>query len=333
MKKRMWREETVMFFSVVKWFLLATFVGIIVGFSTFIFLKGLGYGIHAARNISWYVLLLPFAMMFSVFLVKKFAPNAEGHGTEKVIEAVHRFSGRIPIAVVPVKLIATIITIAFGGSAGKEGPSAQIGAGLASAFSDLFRFSDHARKKLVICGISAGFAAVFGTPVAGALFGIEVLVVGRLMYDVLFPSFIAGITAYQVTHALGIGYFYKPLHFSPVFSEMFFLRVILAGIFFGIVSFIFIETMKLFKKGIEAVPGTLYVKAFIAGTIMALFGYFVTTNHLGLGIEHIESMISGTHAAWYDPILKTVFTSLTLNAGGSGGVITPIFYLGASSGN
>jgi len=332
MKKRMWREESVMFLSVLKWFLLATLIGIIVGLSTFVFLKGLGYGIRMANEIPYYLAFLPFAMVISVLIVKKCAPGAEGHGTEKVIEAVHRFNGKISAVVVPVKLIATIVTISFGGSAGKEGPSAQIGAGLASAFSDIFRFSDNARKKLVICGISAGFAAVFGTPVAGALFGIEVLVVGQLMYDVLFPSFIAGITAYQVTHALGIGYFYKPLHFSPVFSEMFFIRVIIAGIVFGLVSFLFIETMKVFKKGMGLITLSIYIKAFVAGVIMALFGYFVTTNHLGLGVEHIESMISGSHACWYDPILKTLFTSLTLNAGGSGGVITPIFYVGAASG-
>ncbi|HNX58852.1 MAG TPA: chloride channel protein, partial [Spirochaetota bacterium] len=86
-------------------------------------------------------------------------------------------------------------------------------------------------------------------------------------------------------------------------------------------------------KTVGAFQVSLYIKAIVAGSVMALFGYFVTANPLGLGVDQIESMISGTPAAWYDPILKTIFTSLTLNAGGSGGVITPIFYLGASSGS
>ncbi len=120
-------------------------------------------------------LLLPAALFLSALLVKYLAPDAEGHGTEKVIEAVHKESGKIKPAVVPVKLVATIVTLALGGSAGKEGPCAQIGAGLASIFADILRFDDHDRKKLVICGISAGFAAVFGTPIAGSIFGVEVL--------------------------------------------------------------------------------------------------------------------------------------------------------------
>ncbi len=103
------------------------------------------------------------------------------------------------LLVVPVKLVATIITLATGGSAGKEGPCAQIGAGLSSVFADLFRFNDAERKKLVICGISAGFAAVFGTPIAGAIFGVEVLFAGSILYEVLLPSFISGIMAYQVS--------------------------------------------------------------------------------------------------------------------------------------
>ena len=117
-------------------------------------------------------------------------------------------SGKIAILVVPVKLVATIITLAVGGSVGKEGPCAQIGAGLTSFFSDILKFDDHDRKKLVICGISAGFAAVFGTPIAGSIFGVEVLFVGAILYEVLLPSFIAGITAYQVSSSLGVTYFH-----------------------------------------------------------------------------------------------------------------------------
>ena len=135
------------------------------------------------------------------------APDAEGHGTEKIIEAVHQRSGKIRLMVVPVKLVATVITIAFGGSAGKEGPAAQIGAAVSSAFSDLLRFDSKDRKKLVICGISAGFATVFGTPIAGAIFGVEVLFVGGMLYDVLLPSFVSGIVAFQVSSALGINLF------------------------------------------------------------------------------------------------------------------------------
>src|SRR5579862_630635 len=121
-------ESTAIFVSITIWVLLATCVGAVVGFSTSLFLKILAWGSAHAAQYSYYYLALPVALFLSAFLVKYLAPDAEGHGTEKVIEAVHKQSGKIKAAVVPVKLVATIITIVAGGSVGKEGPCAQIGA-------------------------------------------------------------------------------------------------------------------------------------------------------------------------------------------------------------
>ncbi len=227
-------EESVLFISILKWSILAAFIGIIVGVSTTIFLRLLDISITLTTGFKYYYFFLPAALFLSTLLVSYLAPEARGHGTEKVIEAIHKRFGRINPAVVPVKLVATIVTLAMGGSAGKEGPCAQIGAGLSSIVAGLFRFGNKDRRKLVICGISSGFAAVFGTPIAGAMFGLEVLFIGGILYDVLLPSFIAGIVAYQVTTFLGITYFHEPLRFIPVFSSLFFVKVCLSGLFFGL---------------------------------------------------------------------------------------------------
>ncbi len=326
-------EGSVLFISILKWLFLATCIGVIVGISTAVFLKLLNISISSAAKFHYYFLLLPAALFLSAFIVKTFAPDAEGHGTEKIIEAVHRHSGRINALVVPVKLITTIITIAMGGSAGKEGPAAQIGAALASTFSGLLRFGDQDRKKLVICGISAGFAAVFGTPIAGALFGVEVLFVGAMLYDVLLPSFVAGIVGYQVSSALGTTYFHEPISIIPAFSSYFFFKICLAGLFFGLCSLILIETLGLFEKLSHRLKIWKPLKGLIGGLSLILLTWLFSTRYLGLGLETILSVLRGNAVPEGAFLIKTLFTAITLSFGGSGGIVTPIFFVGATAGS
>ncbi|MFH1175063.1 MAG: chloride channel protein [archaeon] len=325
-------EVTVIFLNIVKWCVLAAGIGLIVGTATTLFLKALNISTNSVNTIPYYYFLIPVAFFLSAVLIKYLAPDAKGHGTEKVIEAVHKRAGKIKAAVVPIKLIATIITLASGGSAGKEGPCAQIGAGLSSTFSDLLRFNRHDRKKLVICGISAGFAAVFGTPIAGAIFGVEVLYVGSIMYDVLLPSFIAGIIGYHVAASLGITYFSHALSFVPVFSQLFLVKVILAGVFFGLCAFLFIELFKYIEKTANNIRVWSPWKGLIGGGIIVGLTLIFSTQFLGLGLSTIEGTLQGNTIVWYAFLLKMAFTSITLAFGGSGGVVTPIFFIGATAG-
>ncbi|MFZ5434638.1 MAG: chloride channel protein [Calditrichota bacterium] len=325
-------EESVIIISVLKWIVLATVMGIIVGIGTTIFLKLLAASSLRTGQFKYYFLGLPLAMMASAAIIKYLAPDAEGHGTEKVIEAIHQRAGRIKWTVVPVKLVATIVTIASGGSAGKEGPCAQIGAGLSSVSADLMKFNDHDRKKLVICGISAGFASVFGTPIAGAIFGVEVLFAGSILYEVLLPSFISGVTAFQVSKALGISYFYHPINFVPVFSQAFFAKIVLAGIVFGLVSVFLIETLKWGERLSGKIKVSKPLKGLIGGAVIVALTFATSRDYLGLGLDTIDASLAGAKIVWYAFLMKALFTSLTLNFGGSGGIVTPIFFIGATSG-
>lgn len=333
-------EQTVIFFSVAKWLILSSAVGIMIGALMSIFLKALKIAEASRSDVPFnYYFLLPFGLMLSIWIVKTFDKNASGHGTEKVIEAVHKNDGLIKVSVVPVKLVATILTIFVGGSVGKEGPGAQIGAGAASFASTLLGFSKADRKKLVICGISAGFASVFGTPIAGAIFGIEVLIIGVIMYDVLLPSFIAGFAAFTTAQFLGIHYTFYDIHFFNTLELNLALigQVLIGGIFFGIVSASFVTSLHKIEEIYNKIPYNIYLKSFVSGLIMVIISLLVSDRYLGLGLDTIASALNpeglfSQEISWYDFILKTIFTSLTLGAGGSGGVITPVFYIGATSG-
>ncbi len=330
--KRSITEESILLVSTFKWFVVASLIGVVVGVSTSIFLTALDWSTGRLGEHSYYFLLLPLALALSSYITKYLAPEAEGHGTEKVIEAVHRHDGYIKPIVVPIKLVTTVITLACGGSAGKEGPCAQIGGGLASIIAKILHFDRADRKKLVICGISAGFASVFGTPIAGAIFGIEVLFVGAMMYDVLLPTFIAGVMGYQVSSALGVTYFYHQIDFVPAFTELFFIKVFLAGIMLGICSLLLIETLNLFQRLVEKIPWWAPLKGLLGGTLLILLTLVLSSDYLGLGLTTIEASLAGAAVVWYAFAAKILFTCITLSFGGSGGMVTPIFFIGATFG-
>ncbi|MBT0663601.1 chloride channel protein [Geobacter pelophilus] len=326
-------EQVTLLVSVIKWTCYASIVGVLVGFGTAAFLRTLSWTSVQFARIPDYYLLLPLTLVVCSILVSWLAPEAAGHGTEKVIEAVHQRMGKIPLMVVPVKLVATVITLAGGGSAGKEGPCAQIGAGLASAFGGLLRLEGVDRRKLVICGISAGFATVFGTPIAGALFGVEVLVLGHMFYDVLFPSFVAGIIGFHVASQLGVNYPHMSAKIIPLMTSWSFMEMIMLGIWCGLIALIFIELMQLVQRLFTRLPWPPFTKALLGGGLLVVIGKGVSTRYLGLGLDSIEAALNGTVLPVGAPFMKAIATAITLGCGGSGGVVTPIFFIGTAAGN
>jgi H+/Cl- antiporter ClcA len=331
--KQKFIEESVLLVSILKWFVLATGIGVVVGLSTTLFLKFLYWSVTTTNGYPYYFLLLPLGFFLSSLIIHHVEPDARGYGTEKVIEAVHKRFGKMNFRVVPIKLAATIITAAAGGSIGQIGPCAQIGAALSSFLGHAFKLDDNDVKKLVICGISAGFASVLGSPIAGAIFGVEVLFVGGIMYEVLLPSFIAGITSYQISSWLGIHYIYYPVKFIPPFSETFFFQVVVSGIFFGLCAIMLIETMRMGER----LSGRLSIwpplKGIVGGVMLIGLTFIFSPAYLGLGIETIQASLRGEQIVLYAFLVKALFTSISFGAGGSGGIITPILFVGATAGS
>lgn len=333
---RWYTEHTALVISTLKWALLGAAAGLCVGFGTRAFLWALAASGTWVKRVTpggiSPTLLLPLALPACVLLVRRFAPTARGHGTEAVIAAIHRESGRIPWKVAPIKLLATVVTLAFGGSVGKEGPCAQIGAAITSLFADVLRLNDDDRRRLVICGIGGGFAAVFGTPISGALFGIEVLYLGRIEYAVLFPCLVSGIVAHLVCGSRA------PVPVLPEGlgglgrSELVGLSIVFGAVF-GLVALLLIEAMRGLERGLRRFEEHPYLVAAVGGVFLAAFYAFVGDTYAGLGVPTIENALAATGTIAILAFLwKIVATTVTLGTGGSGGIVTPLFFIGATSG-
>lgn len=329
-------EHTALLISTLKWSLLGAAAGLCVGLGTRGFLWTLAWAPRALASITgaafpafW---LLPLAIPLSVWLIQRFAPEARGHGTEAVIAAVHQRSGRVDWMIAPIKLAATVLTLAVGGSVGKEGPAAQIGAAITSLFADVLRLVDEDRRRLVICGISAGFASVFGTPVSGALFGVEVLYLGRLDYTVIFPALVAGIVGHL---ACGSTPPFPLLHdaFGDAGQVRIILTSIASGAMFGLVALLLIESLRFLEQGIARLHANRYVVAAVGGLALVALYTLAGEQYAGLGTATIDRVMSGTMVISGAAFLfKIIATAVTLETGGSGGIITPVFFIGATSG-
>jgi H+/Cl- antiporter ClcA len=333
---RWYTEHTALLISTLKWSLFGAVAGLCTGFGTRGFLWALASSDAAVRTFvgprfqpAW---LLPLALPLCVFLVRRVAPTAGGEGVEAVIQAVHERSGRINWKVAPAKLFATVLTLAFGGSVGKEGPCAQIGAAISSMFADLFRLNDVDRRRLVICGIGGGFAAVFGTPISGALFGIEVLYLGHLEYGLLFPCLVSGIVAHFVSGVRPpVPAFHDGL--AGVGRPQMFLLSIAFGMAFGLIALLLIESMRAGQAFLRRFEGHPYLVAFTGGLALVALYSVVGTTYGGLGTETIEAALEGSVTiAALAFFYKIVATSISLETGGSGGIVTPLFFIGATSG-
>jgi H+/Cl- antiporter ClcA len=230
-------------------------------------------------------------------------------------------------------LIGTLITHLFGGSAGREGTAVQMSGAIADQFKKLFKLNNSDRKTLIILGISAGFASVFGTPLAGALFALEVLYFSKINFKSIVFSFLVAYVAYFTVAFWQVKHTHYHIPVVPQMTIINFLWVIIIGIIFGLTAMLFSRTThlwgRLFSKYIQYAP----LRPFVGGLILAIAIYGIgTTKYIGLGIPTLVESFSTTNE-WYDFLLKILFTGFTLGAGFKGGEVTPLFFIGATLGS
>lgn len=325
--------------TVLQWLVLATATGAVVGSGTSLFLHGLFFMTDRAAGIPFWLqmALLPVGGLLNGLLLHYGYKANAGGLKDTLFAAVNVQAGRMPFLTLPIKPLAAIITLASGGSAGKEGPCSHIGASFGAAIGRGLNLNTELRQRIVACGVGAGFASVFGTPVAGAIYGVEVLAIGRIRHDFLFPAVVAGIASYQVSVFWGVPYQYYFLSALPPFSELLFLKTVLLGLVCGGVALVFVEFVhrtgwlfNLTRIRFNVWPPFMPL---CGGVILALLILVVPVDYLGLSLPLMDRALAGEPMPWLGFLWKSLLVAVTIGSGFYGGIVTPQFVIGALAGN
>ncbi|MGJ8743694.1 voltage-gated chloride channel family protein [Polaribacter sp.] len=326
-------EQSFTLFFLLKWTGITLLIGAFTGSASAVFLWALEWATNYREANLWIIALLPIGG-FIIGLSYHYYGESVVKGNNLLLEEFHSPKKIIPFKMAPLVFLGTILTHLFGGSAGREGTAVQIGGAIADQFTKIFKLSNLDRKIILIAGISAGFSSVFGTPLAGAIFALEVMVIGRIKFDAILPSFLAAIFANYFCDVWEISHH---THYTiSTISELTpatILWSLLAGIIFGLASMLFSKSTHfwgiLFKKHFKYPP----LRPVIGGAVLAVVVYLMgTTKYIGLGVPTIVDAFN-IDLNSYDFLLKILFTSFTLGAGFKGGEVTPLFYIGATLGN
>lgn len=319
-----------------KWLLISGLIGFLVGIAGAGFLYSLQWATDFRESHKVIIWLLPLAGLFVGILYHYWGESVEA-GNNLLLEEIHNPKKVIPFKMAPLVLFGTIMTHLFGGSAGREGTAVQMGGSIADQFTSLFKLKPRDKKIILISGISAGFAAVFGTPIAGAIFGLEVYFIGKMRYNAIIPSFFAAIIGNYTTHHLvdylGMTHTKYVIDFVPEMNPINLLWAILAGILFGLAGRTFSKLTAFLGKKFKEYVSYAPLRPLIGGIVVAVLVYLMgTTRYIGLGIPTIVEAFQSP-LPYYAFALKLLFTAWTLGAGYKGGEVTPLFFIGASLGN
>ncbi len=331
--------------NALRWLVLSIFVGILAGTASALLIVLLNWATATREAHHWLIALLPVAGL-AVGLLYYYLGQSVDAGNDLIVEQIHAEAdaarSKIPFRMTPLILLATTLTHLFGGSVGREGTAVQTGASLADQIDRLLSripwltLSRENRRTLLIAGISAGFASVFDTPLAGAVFGLEVLTIGTVRYDALFPCFLAAFAADYVTRAWHIhDTLYSVNQIVPL-TPVTMLLAAAAGIVFGLTAQLFAHTTHaisaLFKRRIAYPPLRPFVGGILIAMAVLISGVERTGKYIGLGLPTIAAAFT-RQLPPYDFAGKLLFTSVTLGSSFKGGEVTPLFYIGATLGN
>ena len=315
----------------IKWLICSAIIGITCGAVGTAFHYSVEYVTQFRSGHSWIIFLLPAAGLLIVFLYRAGGIKHD-KGTNLVIGSIRNPEYNVPFRMAPLIFITTVITHLFGGSAGREGAALQIGGSLGASIGKLIKMDDNDKHIMTLCGMSAVFAALFGTPVTAALFSVEVISIGILYYSALVPCILSATISYAITEKFHITPTYFILNQVPEMSLATGIRVIILSVAAAVLSILFCMSMQVIEKTFKKYLKNQYLRILVGGVLLVLLTLAVRCNdYNGAGMNIIEQAIHGT-AKPEAFILKLLFTCITIGCGFRGGEIVPSFFIGATFG-
>ncbi len=332
-----------------KWLIYTMPVALTVGSLVALFLWLLDTVTHIRWNNEWLLYFMPLAGVAIVALYKTKGKNVDA-GNNLLLDEIHKPEAGVPLRMAPMVLFSTILTHLVGGSAGREGTAVQIGGSIAAYFSKIFKITAADRRTLLICGIAAGFGAVFGTPLAGAIFALEVIAIGRIKFNALLPTLLASFMGHVVCVFYGIQHTHYSISFHQVqnfgwlqlgISPQILAWVVAAGVAFGFASRLFAQLSHTVKSISNQLIGQKLVIPIVGGVVIILLSLIPgNADYLGLGVSTANatgaSILNAFKVGGVEPLSwlwKIAFTVITLGTGFKGGEVTPLFFIGAALGN
>lgn len=317
-----------------KWLGFSVVIGVIVGIASAALLASLNWSTNYREANTAIIWLLPIGGLM-VGLLYHYYGQSVAKGNNQLLEELNSPRDIIPFKMAPFIFIGTVVSHLFGASVGREGTAVQIGGAIADQFSGWFKLNKIDRKVIILMGISSGFAGLFGTPLAGAIFALEVLLIGKVNYNAIVPCLLVAVISdfisREVAHYMQVPHTHYHIDLVPKMSILNFFYSILAGILFGIVSTFFSKGVRFFGKFSRYISYPP-LRPVAGGLIIAILVYFIGTKYIGLGIPTILESFTTTMNP-YDFAIKILLTTFCIAFGFKGGEVTPLFFIGATLGS
>lgn len=319
--------------ALVQWIGLGALVGIACGCASALFLFLLDRATNFRNAHEVIVYTLPLAGLAIGALYERFGRSIKA-GNNLVIDTIHDEGPEIPLRMAPMVLAGTVLTHLFGGSAGREGTAVQMGASLADAIAHRLRLSQPVRRQLLAAGVAGGFGSVFGTPIAGTVFGLEFIVLGSIEYEALVPALVASVVGDMTAHALGTTHTPYPAAPHVPLTPLLLGKWLLFAAAMAAAAAVFIELTHFLKKQGERRIPRLPLRMMVGGALVVVMWKLLgTSDYLGLGVPMITRSFTDPRLPEYAFAAKLLFTAVTLGAGFLGGEVTPLFFVGAALGS